>query len=145
MNPAPDADLHSVGEFYHNWVTRAVTDLVFRRLEQPVENVRYSWDSLLAARNGGNAVRELVSAVANAAEQAGRTIVPAPIQEIGQDIVTGVGSIVSEAAASVSQIVDSVVAPSKAPRTKKSATPKSPTKRSSPKKSSIAKSDKPEA
>jgi hypothetical protein len=141
MNPAPDADLHSVGEFYHNWVTRAVTDLVFRRLEQPVERVRYSWDSLLADRNGGNAARELVSAVANAAEQVGRTIVPAPIQELGQDIVTGVGSIVSDAAA----IVDSVVAPSKASRSKKSATPKSPTKRSSSKKSPATKTDKPEA
>src|SRR4030095_4556844 len=32
MNPAPDAELVSVGEFYHNWVTRAVTDLVFKRL-----------------------------------------------------------------------------------------------------------------
>jgi hypothetical protein len=146
MNPAPDADLHSVGEFYHNWVTRAVTDLVFRRLEQPMEKVRYSWDSLLAARNGGSTARELVSAVANIAEQAGRTIVPAPVQELGQDIVTGVGSIVSEAAASVSQIVDSVAPASKDSRSKKSATPKSQTKRSSPKKSSTTtKADKPEA
>ena len=29
MNPAPDAELASVGEFYHNWITDAVTDLVF--------------------------------------------------------------------------------------------------------------------
>src|SRR5918998_854859 len=32
MNPAPDADLHSVGEFYHNWVTNSVADLVLKRL-----------------------------------------------------------------------------------------------------------------
>jgi hypothetical protein len=43
MNPAPDADLHSVGEFYHNWVTRAVTDLIFRRLEETREQPRYRW------------------------------------------------------------------------------------------------------
>ncbi len=28
MNPAPDAELQSVGEFYHGWVTEAVTNLV---------------------------------------------------------------------------------------------------------------------
>jgi hypothetical protein len=32
MNPAPDAELASVGEFYHNWITNAVVDLVFKRL-----------------------------------------------------------------------------------------------------------------
>ena len=32
MNPAPDAELASVGEFYHNWITNAVIDLVFKRL-----------------------------------------------------------------------------------------------------------------
>jgi hypothetical protein len=29
MNPAPDAELQSVGAFYHGWVTEAVTNLVF--------------------------------------------------------------------------------------------------------------------
>ncbi|MBX5479887.1 MAG: hypothetical protein IRZ19_12540 [Pyrinomonas methylaliphatogenes] len=47
MNPAPDADLHSVGEFYHNWVTEAVTALVFRKLEEPAQ-VRYRWDAFLS-------------------------------------------------------------------------------------------------
>src|SRR5260370_36707560 len=35
MNPAPDAELQSVGEFYHNWVTAAVTNLVSKRLTEP--------------------------------------------------------------------------------------------------------------
>jgi hypothetical protein len=47
MNPAPDADLHSVGEFYHNWVTSAVTNLVFKRLGEAREQPRYRWDALL--------------------------------------------------------------------------------------------------
>jgi len=47
MNPAPDAELASVGEFYHNWITNAVTDLVFKRLGERREAVRYRWDALL--------------------------------------------------------------------------------------------------
>jgi hypothetical protein len=48
MNPAPDADLHSVGEFYHNWVTNAVTNMVFKRLAEPqTTGTRYRWDAFL--------------------------------------------------------------------------------------------------
>src|SRR5918996_3230162 len=47
MNPAPDAELASVGEFYHNWIVNAVTDLVFKRLAEPAEGPRYRWDALL--------------------------------------------------------------------------------------------------
>ena len=47
MNPAPDAELISVGADYHHWVVRAVTDFVFKRLEQPFEAPQYRWDALL--------------------------------------------------------------------------------------------------
>src|ERR1700687_2329761 len=47
MNPAPDAELQSVGEFYHTWVTEAVTNLVFRRLSETTERPRYRWDAFL--------------------------------------------------------------------------------------------------
>src|SRR5712691_1956379 len=47
MNPAPDAELASVGEFYHNWITKAVTDLVFKRLSESRERPRYRWDAML--------------------------------------------------------------------------------------------------
>src|SRR5438477_4726237 len=47
MNPAPDAELQSVGEFYHGWVTEAVTNLVFKRLSEPTERPHYRWDALL--------------------------------------------------------------------------------------------------
>ncbi|HLA12578.1 MAG TPA: hypothetical protein VJ023_18470 [Pyrinomonadaceae bacterium] len=47
MNPAPDAELASVGEFYHNWITGAVTDLVFRRLAEREDRPRYRWDAML--------------------------------------------------------------------------------------------------
>jgi hypothetical protein len=70
MNPAPDAELASVGEFYHNWIVDAVTDLVFRRLETSREQPRYRWDSFL------NPELTSTSAVASVAEQQSRTIQP---------------------------------------------------------------------
>ena len=72
MNPAPDAELASVGEFYHNWITNAVTDLVFRRLAEPRERPRYRWDAMLSPEP------TQTSAVASVTEQQGRTIVPRP-------------------------------------------------------------------
>jgi hypothetical protein len=71
MNPAPDAELASVGEFYHNWITNAVVDLVFRRLGEGRQQSRYRWDALL------NPEPQQAYAVASAAEQQARTITPA--------------------------------------------------------------------
>ena len=72
MNPAPDAELGSVGEFYHNWVTKAVIQLVFKRLGEPRERPRYRWDALL------NPEPARAYAVASASEQQARTITPPP-------------------------------------------------------------------
>ncbi len=104
MNPAPDADLHSVGEFYHNWVTNAVTDLVFKRLAQPQDRPRYRWDYFLNPEPV-----QVMSAVASATEQAARTIVPEPVREVGSDIVSGVSEMVSGAANAVSELIGSVI------------------------------------
>ena len=106
MNPAPDADLHSVGEFYHRWVTEAVTDLVFKRLAEPRQRPRYRWDALLNPEP-----QHALAAVASAAEQAARTIVPAPVRELGAEVVTGVTELVSDAASAVSEIVESITEP----------------------------------
>jgi hypothetical protein len=70
MNPAPDAELQSVGEFYHNWVTEAVTRLVFKRLGEPKPQPRYRWDALL------NPPAVNTQAVASKSEQAARTVTP---------------------------------------------------------------------
>ena len=70
MNPAPDAELASVGEFYHNWITDAVTDLVFKRLGEQRERPRYRWDALL------NPAPVKTDAVASRSEQQSRTISP---------------------------------------------------------------------
>ena len=71
MNPAPDAELISVGEFYHNWVTNAVTDLVFKRLGEERPRSQYRWDGFL------NPAPIRTEAVASQAEQTQRTIAPA--------------------------------------------------------------------
>ena len=78
MNPAPDAELASVGEFYHNWITNAVTDLVFKRLGEGRPAPQYRWDALL------NPAPIRTSAVASSAEQQSRTITPASTQETPQ-------------------------------------------------------------
>ena len=70
MNPAPDAELQSVGEFYHGWVTEAVTNLVFKRLSESSERPRYRWDAFL------NPEPTRIEAVASQTEQAARTIAP---------------------------------------------------------------------
>ncbi|WP_352430088.1 hypothetical protein [Pyrinomonas sp.] len=92
MNPAPDADLYSVGEFYHNWVTDAVTDLVFRKLEEGA-HVAYQWDALLTGRASG------------------LQALPESVREIGAGVAATVGNIVSEAASVVNDVIDSVIGP----------------------------------
>jgi hypothetical protein len=73
MNPAPDAELASVGEFYHDWISKAVVQLVLKRLGQTNERPRYRWDALL------NPEPPKAYAVASATEQQARTITPKPI------------------------------------------------------------------
>ena len=72
MNPAPDAELASVGEFYHTWITKAVTDLVFKRLAESRERPRYRWDAML------NPEPTRTSAVASLTEQQSRSVAPGP-------------------------------------------------------------------
>lgn len=137
MNPAPDADVLSVGEFYHNWVTQAVTKLVFQRLNEPQNAPRYRWDALLNPASL-RSLGQTVDAVASAAEQAARTILPKSVQDVGSEIVSGVGAFVGEAVNAVTEIVDQVVDPKpKKPRSLKSAskTESSPKRKSSSKKS----------
>jgi len=74
MNPAPDAELASVGEFYHNWVTEAVTNFVLKQLRDPRERPRYRWDALLSP--APTIAPTMTNAVASATEQASRTVKP---------------------------------------------------------------------
>ncbi len=107
MNPAPDADIHSVGEFYHRWVTKAVTDIVFKRLAEPSTETRYRWDALLNPEQPAEPTPQALSAVASATEQASRTIIPQPVRDFTADVAAGVSDIVESAAAAITNITGS--------------------------------------
>jgi hypothetical protein len=100
MNPAPDAELASVGEFYHNWVTEKVVDLVFRKLgEGRTEPARYRWDALLNPEPA--APQRAAAAVASAAG----SVLPQSAREVTADIAAGVTGLVEDAASALSNLV----------------------------------------
>ncbi|MDQ3919067.1 MAG: hypothetical protein M3348_11375 [Acidobacteriota bacterium] len=105
MNPAPDAELASVGEFYHRWLTERVTDLVFRRLEEPLGAPRYRWDALL---NPPPAATQTLAAAASAAQSAADSALPQSVRELPSDVVNTVSDIVGQATDVVSGLVGAV-------------------------------------
>ncbi len=47
MNPAPDAELASVGEKNHRWIVDNMTDFILRRLKDGWEAPEYRWSAML--------------------------------------------------------------------------------------------------
>ena len=47
MNPAPDAELASVGEYNHNWIVENMTEFVFRKLAEGAVTPEYRWSAML--------------------------------------------------------------------------------------------------
>jgi hypothetical protein len=47
MNPAPDAELASVGESNHNWIVNEMTDFILRKLQEGFQTPEYRWTSML--------------------------------------------------------------------------------------------------
>ena len=47
MNPAPDAELASVGELNHRWIVDNMTDFILRKLDEGVPLPEYRWTSML--------------------------------------------------------------------------------------------------
>ena len=108
MNPAPDAELASVGEFYHNWLTSAVTDLVLRRLSERQDAPRYRWDALLNPAPASPAAAQPLAAAASAAQSAAEAILPQSVSELPSNVVNTVGDLLGQAAGVVSGIVGAV-------------------------------------
>src|SRR5947209_12149406 len=106
MNPAPDAELASVGEFYHNWLTKAVTDLVFRRLSESQGQQRYRWDALLNPSPAAST--QTLAAAASAAQSATDSILPQSVRELPSNVVNTVSDIVGQATGVVSGLVEAV-------------------------------------
>lgn len=106
MNPAPDAELASVGEFYHNWLTNAVTDLVFRRLaETPIEQ-RYRWDALLNPPAATDTATQPLAVAAAAAQSAADSMLPQSVRELPSEVVSTVSEFVGQASDIVSNVVE---------------------------------------
>lgn len=106
MNPAPDAELASVGKFYHEWLVSAVTDLVFRRLAEPAPEGRYRWDALISPASAAGT--QTLAASASAAQSATDSVIPQSVRELPSDIAGVVGDIVGQATSVVSGLVGAV-------------------------------------
>lgn len=50
MNPAPDAELASVGEFNHRWIVDSMTDFILRKLAEGFDHPQYQWSALLSGQ-----------------------------------------------------------------------------------------------
>lgn len=51
MNPAPDAELASVGEYNHRWIVDSMTDFILKKLETDFEMPSFRWNALLAGQD----------------------------------------------------------------------------------------------
>ena len=47
MNPAPDAELASVGEHNHRWIVDNMTEFILKKLEDGLETPAYRWSAML--------------------------------------------------------------------------------------------------
>ncbi|HEX8146096.1 MAG TPA: hypothetical protein VF591_02750 [Pyrinomonadaceae bacterium] len=108
MNPAPDAELASVGEFYHNWLTKAVTDLVFRRLGEPRIEGRYRWDIFLNPQPEPPGITQPLAAAASAAQSAADSVLPQSVRDIPSNVVDTVTGFLGQATGVVSGLVNAV-------------------------------------
>jgi hypothetical protein len=108
MNPAPDAELASVGEFYHNWLTKAVTDLVFRRLSEPRAANTYRWDALLNPQPATPSASQTLAAAATAAQSAADSVLPQSVRDLPSNVAETVTDFLGQATGVVSGLVSAV-------------------------------------
>ncbi len=47
MNPAPDAELASVGEYNHRWIVDNLTEFILKNIEKGFDKPEYRWDAML--------------------------------------------------------------------------------------------------
>jgi len=48
MNPAPDAEVASVGEKNHRWIVDSMTDFILKKLESGFEQPQYKWAAAIS-------------------------------------------------------------------------------------------------
>lgn len=47
MNPAPDAELASVGEYNHNWIVENMSEFILKKIEMGFDSPDYRWSAML--------------------------------------------------------------------------------------------------
>lgn len=55
MNPAPDAELASVGEANHRWIVDNMTEFILKKLEEGWDTPEYQWTAMLNPKAKSNA------------------------------------------------------------------------------------------
>lgn len=55
MNPAPDAELASVGEKNHRWIVDNMTDFILKKLDEGWDTPEYQWTAMLNPKSKSNA------------------------------------------------------------------------------------------
>ncbi len=70
MNPAPDAERASVGDYNHNWIIDALTDFILRKLDEGFDEPEYRWSAMLS---GHGETKKAVSAGKASTKQAPKT------------------------------------------------------------------------
>lgn len=61
MNPAPDAELASVGEYNHNWIVNAMTEFVINKLSGEIAQPEYRWSSMLAGNTNAESKKKVTA------------------------------------------------------------------------------------
>lgn len=69
MNPAPDAELASVGEYNHNWIVDSMTDFILKKLSEGFEMPEYRWSSMLNPPAGKKAAPKTAKPAKTAAKK----------------------------------------------------------------------------
>src|SRR6201981_2041373 len=57
MNPAPDADLHSVGQANFDWIVREVADLAIAKAKQAPKTLDLNWASFLTSQPAAKSLK----------------------------------------------------------------------------------------
>ena len=61
MNPAPDAELASVGEYNHRWIVDSMTEFILKKLESGFETPSYSWTGMMTGETKVTAKKKLAA------------------------------------------------------------------------------------
>ena len=72
MNPAPDAELASVGEFNHCWIVDNMTEFILKKLETSFDTPQYNWSSMLLTGSNDTAKKKSPPPRKSAAKKPGK-------------------------------------------------------------------------